>query len=228
MSLTSAGHEEDETYDAWPALTDLLAASAMIFLVFFAVMVYDRMHERGEMQTLRKELVSRLRLVPNQSKLFTIGSDPQLVRITLQEDVTFPSSQYRFAQLKPEGRQALKEIGSILKEPGLAPLYEQVMVVGHTDQEPTGSDDFTNWELSAMRASAVARFLVQDAGIDPCRLAASGAGAYYPQVPPAGVADRPQNRRIEIMILPALAEQQNLGSSCYPDGDGTHSAAILR
>lgn len=220
MSISSGGAGDDDTYDVWPALTDLLAASAMLFLVLLAVVVFDRVKERGELKTLRAELVSKLLQVPNQKKLFSIEDDPQLVRITLREDVTFPTRKYDLDQLKDEGRSALREIGQILQEPGIAMTYQQVLVVGHADQVPTGSAKFTNWELSVMRAATVARFLVQGAGVDPCRITASGVGSYFPLIAPAGQPDRKENRRIEIMILPALAQQRPIGAACYSAGDG--------
>lgn len=211
----------EHSYEVWPALTDLLAASAMLFLVLLAVVIFDRVIERGRMTTLRDELVAALYRIPNRERLFTVDDDPQLVRIILQEDVTFPTDKYNFKDLKPEGHSAILEIGRILRQRGIDTTYQQILVLGHSDQVPIWNPDFTNWELSAMRASAVVRLLVHSAGVDPCRITASGAGPYFPKVAPAGKANRKENRRIEIVILPARAQQSTAGAVCYPQGDGS-------
>jgi outer membrane protein OmpA-like peptidoglycan-associated protein len=217
--------DDESVYDVWPALTDLLAASAMLFLVLLAVVIFDREIERGRMRTLRDELVAALNSIPNRERLFSIDDDPQLVRITLQEDVTFPSNRYTFNDLKPEGRRALGEIGRILTTPGIKSMYQQVIVLGHTDQVPNWNPQFSNWELSAMRAAAVVRLLVHYAGVEPCLITASGAGPYFPKVPPDGVTNRKENRRIEIVILPARVQQLSKSEACYEAGDGSLSAS---
>jgi outer membrane protein OmpA-like peptidoglycan-associated protein len=219
------GLDDESAYDVWPALTDLLAASAMLFLVLLAVVIFDREIERGRMRTLRDELVAALNSIPNRERLFSIDDDPQLVRITLQEDVTFPSNRYTFNDLKPEGRRALGEIGRILTKPGIKTMYQQVIVLGHTDQVPIWDPQFSNWELSAMRAAAVVRLLVHYAKVDPCLITASGAGPYFPKSRPDGVASRKENRRIEIVILPARVQQVSRSETCYPSGDGSLAAS---
>ena len=213
---------EDEAFEVWPALTDLLAASAMIFLVLLAVLVFRQVQESNQTKTLHDDLIAALRRVPNQEQLFTIEDDAQLVRIVLREDVTFPSKGYTFDALSPEGIEALKQIGHILRQPGIGDKYQQVVVQGHTDQVPFNRGPLTNWELSSLRAAAVVRLLVHDVGVDPCRITASGAGPFFPAVAPNGVRDRRENRRIEIVILPAMAQRTaTTGDSCYANGDGS-------
>lgn len=221
--------DDESSFDVWPALTDLLAASAMLFLVLLAVVIFQRAIEVGKLTTLRDELVAALNGIPNRERLFSIDNDPQVVRITLQENVTFPSNRYSFDDLKPEGRSALEQIGQILTRTDIASKYQQVVVLGHTDQVPISNPRVSNWELSAMRAAAVVRFLVRYAKVNPCRITASGAGPYFPKIAPAGVNDREENRRIEIVIQPALAQQFEMRKTCYQLGDGSlsNSAAAV-
>lgn len=216
--------DQESPPDVWPALTDLLAASAMLFLVLLSVVVYDRLRQADQEHILRQELVAALKAVPNRKRLFSIGDDPQLVRITLQEDVTFPSGKYMYTDLKPQGRTALAQIGRILQQEPINHLYQQVLVLGHTDQVPIRASQITNWELSAMRAAAVVRYLVHYVDVDPCRISASGAGPYYPLIAPNGIYNHRENRRIEIVILPARAGQAEAGVACDPEGDRTLGA----
>jgi len=212
----------EETHEVWPSLADLLAASAMIFLVLLGVVLYQRAVDAGTLTTFRRELLAALNSVPEaQRKLFQIDSGSQFVRIVLQEDVTFPTARYEFADLKPEGRKALGEIGKILGRRDIDTLYQLVEVVGHTDQVRIYNPRFTNWELSAMRAAAVVRLLVHYVGVDPCRITASGAGPYFPRRVPPDLPNLAENRRIEILILPARPSDRAGHDRCYLRGDST-------
>ena len=99
-----------------------------------------------------------------------------MLSVDLAEKVFFDSGK---AALKPEGKKILKKVGDALKG------YESkiIRVVGHTDNVPIAKalqKTFpTNWELSVARATTVVRFL-QDVGISPMRMIASGRGEYGP------------------------------------------------
>ena len=77
---------------------------------------------------------------------------------------------------------------------------------GHTDNVPLGAALQarypSNWELSTARATAVVRFLSEEAGLTPEMLAASGYGSYRPVAPNDTEEGRSQNRRIEIILVP--------------------------
>jgi chemotaxis protein MotB len=63
----------------------------------------------------------------------------------------------------------------------------------------------TNWELSVVRASRVARFLIEEMGMNPQQFIVSGYGANRPRVPNSNVKNRAENRRVEIIISKKLA-----------------------
>ena len=77
-----------------------------------------------------------------------------------------------------------------------------IRVDGHTDNIPVGTNSrfADNWELSQARALSVVRFMSEDLGIDPRRLAANGFGEFQPINPLDTPEARAQNRRIELKL----------------------------
>ena len=82
----------------------------------------------------------------------------------------------------------------------------QITVEGHTDDTPISTALFpSNWELSTARASAVARFLL-DQGIPAQRLRAAGYADTFPKAPnrdangDAIPENQAQNRRVVIKL----------------------------
>lgn len=73
-------------------------------------------------------------------------------------------------------------------------------IQGHTDDIPIQTAQFpSNWELSAVRATTVLRYLI-DSGINPKRLTATGYGASIPLMPNISPENRAANRRIEFVL----------------------------
>ena len=100
----------------------------------------------------------------------------------------------------------LLQIGEVLRF-----LPNDIVVQGHTDNLPIRSGAYpSNWELSYQRAVNVVRFLIAECRVFPDRLAAEGYGEYRPLAPNTTEADRRKNRRVEIHILYAGAEDGNL------------------
>lgn len=75
-------------------------------------------------------------------------------------------------------------------------------IEGHTDNIPISTPKYpSNWELSAVRATTIVRFLVERHSFVPRRLSAAGYGEYYPKVPNDTEVHRAQNRRVDIVVL---------------------------
>lgn len=94
------------------------------------------------------------------------------------------------AQIMPESRPFLNEVGAMLKSPEAQ--GQAVAIVGHTDA--TGPADY-NVHLSQRRAAAVAEYLIKQHGIAADRLRVSGLGEEQPlrgESPVSGA-----NRRVE-------------------------------
>jgi chemotaxis protein MotB len=120
-----------------------------------------------------------------------------MLTVDVAEQLFFDSGR---ANLKDTGKQVLQKVAESLKG------YEDkaIRIVGHTDNVPItkGLQKVfpSNWELSAARATTVVRFL-QDAGIAPERLVATGRAEYAPVSPNDTTEGRQKNRRIEITLI---------------------------
>lgn len=98
------------------------------------------------------------------------------------------------AELTPETRSALDEVGKALKSERLAGF--SFRIEGHAD--PRGGDDL-NYRLSQARAESVMDYLVSAHGVDRSRLRAEGKGSseLLNRDDPAA----PENRRVTITTL---------------------------
>lgn len=107
-------------------------------------------------------------------------------------------------KLRSDSFAAIDELAGILAS---TPADEfEIVVVGHTDDLPINKPETlahhpTNWHLSVHRAIAVQKALV-DGGLPASRCGVMG----YAQYRPVG-ADRAQNRRVEIFVVPKGAVQ---------------------
>lgn len=102
------------------------------------------------------------------------------------------------AKIKPEMRETLNDVADILrKNPD-----KKVAVEGHTDDLAIQTHKIpSNWELSALRATAVVKYFVGEKGLDPARFSAAGYAEYQPLVPNISEANRRVNRRVDIVIM---------------------------
>jgi len=131
-----------------------------------------------------------------------------MLTVDVAEQLFFDSGR---AALKETGKAVLKKVAEAMRS------YEDkaIRVVGHTDNVPIASalrKVFpSNWELSAARATTVVRFL-QEAGIEPQRLIATGRAEYEPIAPNDSEAGRQKNRRIEITLIDRKLLQESLAA----------------
>jgi chemotaxis protein MotB len=108
------------------------------------------------------------------------------------------------AALSNAGKAILSEVAVGLASPQFAAYH--ITIEGHTDDTPISTPQFqSNWELSAARASAVVRFLL-DLGIPAGKLTASGYADTVP-IAPNRAADgtvipdnQARNRRVVIRL----------------------------
>jgi chemotaxis protein MotB len=127
-----------------------------------------------------------------------------MLSVDVAEQIFFDSGR---AVLKDSGKTVLKKVAEALKS------HEDkiIRVAGYTDNVPIAKSMQnvypTNWELSVARATNVVRYL-QDVGVPPEHMVASGRGEYAPVAPNDTPEGRQKNRRIEIMLIDqSLAEE---------------------
>lgn len=166
---------------------------------------------RGELEDLRKQraetekrlaafkdLTDKLQKMIDTGKL-TVKTRNGVMVVALPAEVLFPSGS---ADLSETGQLSVLEVGIILKQF----TGRRFMVVGHTDDLPIKSTIYKdNWELSTGRALTVTKFLVK-AGMDTKAVIAAGHGEHDPIAPNKTKEGREKNRRIEIVLMPAIAE----------------------
>jgi chemotaxis protein MotB len=109
------------------------------------------------------------------------------------------------ADLAPEGREQIAGVVRILDEVRAnipSEIDWIIRVDGHTDNVPlSGEGAFAdNWELSQARALSVVRYMQDELGFPPDRMAATGFGEYRPVAEGETPEARAQNRRIELKL----------------------------
>ncbi len=121
------------------------------------------------------------------------------LKVNMLDEILFDSGK---TTVKPQGLEVLQRVGSIL----VNVKDRAISIEGHTDNVPIGAELSkmypTNWELSAVRATTVARYLQEKTGIDPGLLSAIGYGEYQPVALNESEEGRAKNRRIEIVLVP--------------------------
>lgn len=125
----------------------------------------------------------------------TIRQHATWVEVEIRNDILFASGS---ATLNPRAEQVLAELAGALMGFGNA-----IRVEGHTDDVPIQGGVYRdNWDLSAARAGAVVRVLV-DNGLQPARFAVLGFGEHRPIQANDTEAGRRANRRVLLAILGA-------------------------
>jgi len=136
-----------------------------------------------------KKLVEETRLADEVEIL----QGPRGVRLRVKGGLFFQPGQ---ADLRTAAMPFLNGVAKILNK---SKFY--LIIEGHTDNLPIHTEVFpTNWELSAARATAVVRTLVQEGQISAKRLAAIGFGPYYPLESNRTPEGRRKNRRVEFIF----------------------------
>jgi chemotaxis protein MotB len=116
-------------------------------------------------------------------------------QINLQIDGRYLFESGR-AQLKDRARFIFANLGQMFRD------YADysIAIRGHTDDRNIETAQFpSNWELSAVRATTVLRFFIEQ-GIDPERMTATGYADYLPLVDNNSADNRARNRRVEFVL----------------------------
>ena len=149
-----------------------------------------------ELQKYRSEFFGKLQSILGQREDIKIVGD----RFIFESELLFDSAS---ADLQPEGKEKLKEIGITLQQTtNQIPddIDWIIQVEGHTDKRPINTPRYpSNWELSTARANSVLKLLLE-LGFNPNRLSAAGYGEFYPITTGESEDDYQENRRIELKL----------------------------
>ena len=128
-----------------------------------------------------------------------------VVMISLSDNMLYKTGDYN---ILPAAQDILGKVAKVIND------YDKysVLIEGNTDNVPLTSATLPkdNWDLSALRGTAVAKILQTQFGVDPSRITAGGRSEYNPKSTNMSVSGRAENRRTEIIIMPKLDEFMKL------------------
>lgn len=155
------------------------------------------------MRILDRDIVQIKRLVDliNKKKIKGPGDSGQMSPVSVHREGDgfrlrflashfYKSGEYRLAK---DALPILAKIGERLKF-----LDRNITVEGHTDTIPPRN--MSNWELSALRAGYVTRYLINEVGIAQSKIRVAGYADKRPLAYNHTPEERQLNRRIEIKV----------------------------
>lgn len=150
--------------------------------------------ERNAIQNLKAEVCEALKCYTPEE--LTVEMRDGKLYVSMSDKLLFPSGS---DAVNTRGKEAVNMLAAVLLNSNM-----EIMVEGHTDDVPISSErNRDNWDLSAHRATSVARIMI-DHGIKPDRIISSGRGEYHPIALNTSPEGRQKNRRTEIVLAPKL------------------------
>jgi len=149
---------------------------------------------KEDLEGLRRDLQQTLSSqVATHTVSIQMGRDGLV--ISLREAGFFPSGS---ATPRPETMPTLRRLAVSL---GHSPY--DLRIEGHTDNVPIHNTEFdSNWELSAARATRIARIFLDMKAMPADRLSAAGYAEFHPVAPNDTSEGRALNRRVDLVVLP--------------------------
>jgi len=171
--------------------------------------------EQARLEELKKRIETAIDNSPTLKQfknqlLLDITSEG--LRIQIVDEKNRPMFAFASAQLQPYTREILREIGKTLND-----VPNKISLSGHTDATPysSGEKGYSNWELSADRANASRRELIQG-GMDESkmlRVVGLSSAVLLDKEDPFN----PINRRISIIVMNKKAEDLVEGNTNNDD-----------
>ncbi len=157
----------------------------------------DGILSEGEKQAQVKEQLDEYIAENSLSDEITTSIETRGLVVSFNGSMFFESGE---AEIKTEQIPSLVEVAKLLNQPFLEDSY--IRVEGYTDNVPMNNEEFdSNWDLSVLRASNVAKAIISQSGINPAKVSAVGYGEYRPKGDNNTSEGRSQNRRVDILIL---------------------------
>lgn len=177
-----------------------------------AITIRDQSEElsrlKGQLSSLSDKLKANEEEMNKLRKLASSIGEGATVRDTIEGPVLLFPEKILFdsgmAVIKPNGEKALKKLARFLEENrGIS-----MRIDGHTDTDPIVRTKHlwdSNHHLSAARALSVFHFLTKSEKISEGRIYIAGFGPNRPIAPNVTPAEKRENRRVEFLILTAVA-----------------------
>lgn len=165
---------------------------------------------KEDLNAIQRDLEQRLsNQVAQHTVAIKMGRDGLV--ISLREAGYFDSGS---AHPRPEMATTLRVVSA-----ALAKSFYDLRIEGHTDNVPIHTAEFdSNWELSAARATHVARGLVELHAMPADRLSAAGYAEFHPVDSNTTVNGRANNRRVDLIVLPRTRIDFSLRASLGASG----------
>ena len=169
--------------------------------------IEEKKQEKKQLESLMEELREAIdksqALEPFKDQLL-LDITPEGLRIQIVDKLNRPMFDSGRAQLKDYTSFILREVSKYLNT-----VPNRISLSGHTDDKPyAGGGGYTNWELSADRANAARRALLEG-GLEPhkiARVVGLASSVLFDKSQPLN----PINRRISIFVMTKQAEQAAL------------------
>lgn len=147
----------------------------------------------ADLNAVQQSLVEQFKNIEGvTATAIEVDLNKEYVEISLDAELLFATAE---AALSRKAKSVLGEIAKTLAENG-----NQVIVAGHTDDQPIASRQYaSNWALSSARAVAVVDALAF-AGVHPERMSAVGYGEYQPIADNRTEDGRKKNRRVVVQV----------------------------
>ncbi len=175
---------------------DLLALKSQLSL-----QVQTKDEELAKLQGTYLELEAKMKEEIAQGDV-RLSQSGGRIKVDLVDKILFDVGD---ASITERGGEVLSRVGTVLANV----QDKKIQVSGHTDDLPIHErlrDRYpTNWELAASRATNVVRYLEEKAHVPGKLLVAAAYGPWEPLSPNRTNSGRARNRRIEIVLAPALA-----------------------
>jgi len=157
----------------------------------------EEQYKRKKLEEMEREIKEHLSKYSIDQEVET-SNNGEYITLKFDDILLFDTGK---ADLKEEATQVLDKVGILLEEylqqPELNLAFE-----GHTDNIPINTRQFpSNWELSAARAIAVAKYYIEEMHFNPAQISTEGLGEYVPLEPNDTAEGRATNRRVEIKIM---------------------------
>jgi chemotaxis protein MotB len=179
-----------------PSTTATTAAGSPVTTISVPSSVFQALPpppSANELQSLERAIRSAL-AAKGLLQDVMINLRPNELSVALFADRTFFATNSD--TLSAVGDEIVDTLGKIV-----APRGNDITVKGYADNVPvTGPPWYSNFMLSAARATAVVERLARYDGIAGYRLVAEGYGPYHPIASNATAAGRARNRRVDIDI----------------------------